>query len=167
MRRTLAGVALATAGLLVAACGSPSSSGVSGKAIKPLAASAVPATLGDLEVHSEGVQNLIASTKDTYVTAVGLYSLRQDNLVKATLQVSRLTDKFDYRSDKQRALLADKIGGARSDPHRVGSDIVYLTQGLRQQISVWFRSRYLFVLSVREDYPGQRSLLRDALDVKV
>ena len=165
MTRVVTVVALAFLAL-AGACGSPSSTGVSGKAIKPLSAATLPATLGDLEVHAEGVQNLVASTKDTYVAAVGLYSLRQANLVKATLQVSRLTDKFDYGNAKARALLADKIGGSRSDPHRVGSDIVYLTQGLRQQISVWFRSRYLFVLSVREDYAGQRSLLRDALDVK-
>ena len=167
MKRVPAAVVVAAVAVVMSACGSPSSTGVSGTAIKALPPNAVPATLGDLEVHAEGVQNLVASTKNTYVTAVGLYSLRQTNLVKATLQVSRLTDKFDYRSDKARALLADKIGGSRSDPHRVGSDIVYLTQGLRQQISAWFRSRYLFVLSVREDYAGQRALLRDALDVKV
>ena len=41
-----------------------------------------------------------------------------------------------------------------------------LTTGTKQQISIWFRDRYMFVLSVRDDYLQPRALLRAALEIK-
>jgi hypothetical protein len=156
----------AVGALGLAACGSPAAGGVSGHAIEPVAASAVPKTLGELEVHAEDVKDTVAQAQNSYADQLSLYSLRKNNLVYATLEISRLTGKFDVKSDKQRALLADKIGGAKSEPHRIGPTVVYLTSGLRQRISVWFTGRHLFVLSTREDYDKPRTLLRDAVELK-
>ncbi|MBA3654157.1 MAG: hypothetical protein H0W70_08180 [Actinobacteria bacterium] len=151
--------------LAVGACGSPAAGGVPGKAIKPLPSNVLPATLGDLEVHPEDVQSTVQQAANSYASALSLYSLRKTNLVFATLEVARLTDRFNYRNKKQQALLADKVGGARSEPHRVGPVVVYLTTGLRQSISIWFSGRHLFVLSTREDYDQPRALLRSAIEI--
>ncbi len=151
--------------LTLAACGSATAGGVPGKEIKQIPASAVPSTLGELEVHAEDIKNVVAQAQNSYASAMSLYSMRKNNLVVATLEVTRLIDRFDYRSDKQRALLADKVGGAKSEAHRVGPAVVYLTSGLRQRISIWFRGRYLFVLATREDYDQPRTLLRNVLEL--
>jgi hypothetical protein len=153
--------------LLVGACGNSTPTGITGAAIQPIAASKLPASMLGLEVHQEDVKNTVAQAKNTYVRAVSLFSLRRSNLVVATLQVSLLSDKFRVKNQRQRSTLADKIGGARSQPFRLGGDTVYLTQGLRQRISVWFRGHYLFVLSSREDYDQPRTLLRQALDISL
>ncbi len=151
---------------LVGACSSSSPTGVAGKSIQTISTKALPQTLAGLDVHVEGVKNLLAETQNSYVGAVGLYSLRQNNLVIATLQISKLTDKFDYKSEKQRSLLASKVGGARPELHRLGSQTVYLTQGLRQSLSVWFYGRYLFILSARQDFDKPRTLLREAVAIQ-
>lgn len=149
------------------ACGTPTATGVSGKSISALPDNALPATLAGLDVHPEGVKNLLVDTRDAYVRAIGLYSLRQNNLVIATLQISKLTSKFDYKNEKQRALLVSRVGGSRPEVHRLGSQIVYLTLGLRQQLSVWFSGRTLFILSARQDFDRPRTLLRDAVELRV
>jgi hypothetical protein len=163
LRRFVLGLLVVAA--LSAACGSNSPTGVSGNAIKPIAADKVPDHILGLEVHEENVKNTLAQAKDTFVQAASIYSLRRASLVQATLQVSVLTDKFNYKSGRQKASLADKIGGARAEPFRLGSETVYLTNGIRQRIAVWFRGRNLFVLSSREDFDKPRGLLRAALEI--
>jgi hypothetical protein len=166
MRPLLLAVA-AVLGATLVACGSGATAGVAGTAIKPISTSAIPATLLGLEVHAEDVKNVVASADNTYLTAVGLFSMRRNNLVVATMQVSKLNGKFDYSDARQRTLLADKVGGARSEEHRIGGQRVYLTQGTRQQIAIWFKGRDLFVLSTREDFDQPRALLRSALGLSL
>jgi hypothetical protein len=166
MRLVLVGAAALVVSVTLVGCGTSSPTGVEGPAIKPISASRLPNQILGLDVHLEDVKNTVARAKNTYVDAVSIFSLRRSNLVQATLQVSSLTDKFKVKRPRQRAALADKIGGARSQPFRLGSDTVYLTQGIRQRIAVWFRGHYLFVLSSREDFDQPRSLLREALEVR-
>jgi hypothetical protein len=151
----------------LAACSSDAPTGVSGDDIKPIAASSLPGEILGLKVHQEDVKNTIARADDTYVTAVSLFSLRSVNVVNATLQVSRLSEQFNVRSRAARESLADKIGGSRSAAYRLGSDTVYITQGLRQRVAVWFRAGSLYVLSVRDDFARPRSLLRAVLELQV
>lgn len=163
--RRVAIAACAVASLL-AACGSDTPKGLSGAAIKPIAVD-LPTKILDLEVHKEPIEPTVAVAKNTYVTEVSLYSLRNENLAVATLQVSRLSRQFRYREERERAALADKIGGSRAQQYRLGADTVYVTQGQRQRISIWFRDATLFVLSSREDFARPRNLLRAALEVRV
>lgn len=164
MTRVIAALCFVAA-VALSACGTPSAGGLSGHAIKAVDAGVVPGTLADLETHQEDVGATVTQARNSYADRLSLYSLRKDNLVYATLEVSRLTSKFDYNSAKQRSLLADKIGGSKSEQHHVGPTTVYLTTGVRQSIDVWFRGKWLFVMSVRQDYAKPRTLLRDALGV--
>jgi hypothetical protein len=161
------GAAAAVCGILLAACGSSPPKGVDGAAIKPIAASRVPSTILGFEVHVEDVKNSIARTDNSYVKAVSVFSLRDENLVQATLQVSELTSQFNARSGSEKATLADKIGGSRAAPFHLGADTVYLTQGQRQRVAVWFRAKQMYVLSVRDAYDKPRSLLRAVLEIQL
>ena len=40
-----------------------------------------------------------------------------------------------------------------------------ITTGTKQSIAMWFKGRYLFVLSTRADYDEPRTLLRKALEI--
>ena len=57
------------------------------------------------------------------------------------------------------------MGGVVPKKVHLGHDVVYLTAGNQQRISVWFRGRYLFVLATRDDFDQPRTLLRQALDI--
>ena len=161
-----AAAAVAIASLL-GACGGSTPEGVSGADIKPISASRLPTEILGFEVHEEDVKSNVARTDNAYISAVSVFSLRDENLVQATLQVSDLTKQFNIKSGKERASLADKIGGARSAPFHLGSDTVFITQGQRQRVAVWFRGRHLFVLTVRDAFDRPRSLIRAVLDLNV
>ena len=159
--------ALVAVSIVVGACGNDAPKGVPGNKVKPIAARSFPSTILGLEVHEEDVKNNLAEAKNTYASQASLYSLRNENIVVATLQAMKLTDKFDYKSAREREALAVKIGGGRAEDYRVGSDTVYITQGQRQRIALWFRGRDLFVLSVRQDFDRPRSLIRETLGINI
>lgn len=153
---------------LAGACGEGTEArGVQGSAIEKIPPDALPAQIQGLNVRVEDLSKQLALAKDTYVESAGVFSLRSGELVQATLQVTSLTDDFEYEDVEARTALANRLGGARAEVLRLGDDTVYLTQGQRQQIALWYRGRYLYVLSTRRDYPTPRALLRDALEVEV
>ena len=171
-RRALAGV-LAVAGL-AATLGACGGGGDDAFAEQALAGTEIQAVEGDLlppeflglAVAKEDVAGSLASTKRSYVEATSLYSLRDGDLLQATLQVSRFTAKAEHSTPAFRNSLLNQIGGTRPRTVRVGDDTVYLTSGTKQQLAVWFRDRYMLILATREDYPTPRTLIREALQVE-
>jgi hypothetical protein len=157
----LAAVALVLA-VAAAGCGS---SAAGAPAIKPLTLPALGPQLLDLRVQPETVKKLDAQ-KQSFVEAVGMFSLRKDTLLEATLQVSRFTPKARLNDLRFRNEVVSQIGSTAPQEFRMGDYRVYLTTGRRQSIAVWFRDRYLFILSTRDDYQQPLSLMRAALAVK-
>jgi hypothetical protein len=164
--RRLVAVVLVVAGL-AAGCGSSDVKGVPGDAIESIPPEAVPTRIQDLTVRVEDMTKQLALAKETYVRSAGVFSLRAGELVQATLQITRFTEDFDYKSLTARTSLANRLGGSRAEVLRLGDDTVYLTQGQRQQLALWYRGPYLYVLSTRRDYTTPRALLRSALEVDV
>jgi hypothetical protein len=78
--------------------------------------------------------------------------------------VSRFADGVDHADGDFRRAIVNRIGTAQV--HRVGEHTVWITRGRQQQITVWFDDAHMFVLSVREDYPRPRALLREVLEVR-
>jgi hypothetical protein len=78
--------ALVAAAIVLGACGGDAPKGVPGSAVKPIAATSFPTKILGLEVHEEDVKNNLAEAKNTYASQASLYSLRNENLVVATLQ---------------------------------------------------------------------------------
>ena len=152
---------------LAGACGGSASAGVRGKDIKQLGESVVPSPFGGLNVTREDVSELLDQNQDrrSFVSAIGLYGLRNGPRLEATLEVSKLVpgkvDKSELRSS-----IVSQVGGTRVQQFRMGDQVVYRTSARNQSITVWFQPRYMFVLSVRDTYPRARGLLRDALELK-
>jgi hypothetical protein len=136
------------------------------KQIKQLDASLVPSEILGLPVTQEDQTVTLAGVERSYVDAIGLYSLRNDDLLQATLQISRFNDNADHRDGGFKSSLLAQIGGSRPKAVRMGRDTVYLTIGTRQRIAIWFRDEYLFILSTRDEFTQPRSLLREALEIQ-
>jgi hypothetical protein len=152
--------------VLLSACGgSGGPEGVTGKSITALPKRIVPSQVLGLTVDQEDVSKALAQVRRTYVDATSVFSFRDEELLQATLQVSRFSHDARFRSAEFRRTLVNQIGGSNPTPVRVGSRDVFLTTGNRQRIAVWFRDRYMFVLATREDFERPRTLLRSALRI--
>lgn len=133
--------------------------------VKVFDASLVPAELLGLKVTPEEVGGA-TEVKNPFVEGVGLYSLREGELLQGTLQVSRFTEKADSEKARFRSSVVQQIGTTIPKAYVMGDDVVYLTSGKRQSIAVWFKGRYFFVLSTRDDFGRPRALLREALGIE-
>ena len=157
--------------LLTAGCGDGGKQrdlqGVAGQAVKPVAMALPPAVLG-LKVAKEDVTKPVKEVAKTYVESLSMYSFRRDDLLQATLQVSRIsaTAKGDTSSSSFRSAVVNQLGGSTPQQVQLGDTTVYLTSGTDQRLAVWFRDRYFFVLASRNDFDQPRTLLRSVLDVQ-
>ncbi|GAC1587009.1 MAG: hypothetical protein NVS3B21_01570 [Acidimicrobiales bacterium] len=162
-------VAVVTAAVL-AGCGggAPSAKfrGTAGDKIQSAAAVAVPQEVLGLTVRAEDVTKTVANTKRAYIDSLALYGMRADNLLQATLQVSRFNADAKYQTDRFRLAVVNQVGTRRPTALTVQDQPVYLTAGNRQRIYVWFKGRYLFVLASRDDFASPRALLRSLLEIK-
>jgi len=168
-RRSAVAAALAVAALGGAACSGSSalSEATPSNQIKTLPANLVPTDVAGLAVKQEDMSNTLKFARRSYIDGVGLYSFRKGDLLQATLQVSRFNGNARYQSLRFRQQVINKVGGSLPKAVRVGGDTVYLTTGTKQSLSMWFRGRDFLILAVREDYPTPRTLLRQALELKV
>lgn len=137
-----------------------------GKAIKALEVPNLPADLLGLKLAPEDVSEDLGKVPSAFIDSLSLYSLRKNDLVMATLQVSRFNDGADVTAEKFRQTVVNQIGSTAPRTVRLGGETVYLTTGTKQSIGVWFKDRYLFVLATRADYDEPRTLLRKALEIK-
>jgi hypothetical protein len=126
----------------------------------------LPTTVLGLAVAREDVSSTLKKGRRTYLDELSVYSLRSDDLLQATLQVSRLAANSDWRSAQFRRVIVEQIGGTRPREVRLDHDIVYMSAGTNQRLAVWFRGRYLFVLSTRPEFPKPQGLLRTLLETK-
>jgi hypothetical protein len=169
-RATALGAGALLAATLLGACGdgpSASAEATAAKDIKQLPAELLPSEILGLDVQREDMAQALQGARLSYVDEVGLYSLRRDDLLQATIQVSRFNDNADADSPKFRRTLLSQVGGSVPKQVIVGDDTVYLTTGTKQTIAVFFRGRTMVVLAIREDYDQPRTLTREALGLEV
>ena len=162
-------VALAIALALIlagAGCGSSAAAlGTPGSKVRDIDPATVPATLNDLAVSHENIRATLVKGQDTYLSAAGLFSMRRNDVVQATLEVARFNGRARLGDPRFRAAILNDLGGGTPAPVSVGTDTVYLTRGNKQRVYAWFRTQTLMVLSVRDDYDLPRALLRATLGV--
>jgi hypothetical protein len=152
-------------GVLAGACGGDEPQAAASE-VKPLGAETVPGELNGLAVQPEEIANL-QEVKRPFVEAAGLYSLRAGEQLQATLQISRFTEEAETDKNEFRTSVVQQIGSSVPRIFRMGERTVYLTTGRRQSIAIWFEGRDLFVLATREEYDQPRTLLREALEIKL
>ena len=162
MRRCGFVVAAALTALVIGACGSsPKAVG-----LKEITLPSLNGKLLDLDVKPEtGNVKTLKGVKRPYVDGIGIFSLRKETLLEATLQVSQFSKKAGVRSARFRSSVISQIGSTQPHEFRMGSERVFITTGRRQSIAMWFRDRYFFVLSTRDEYQQSRQLLRNALAI--
>lgn len=167
MTRVVAWGLIALVGVIGAACGGGDDEGGKITAIKLLPKDLLPASVAGLRVQSEDVSATVKGGKrQSYLESAGLYSFRsEDDLLQATLQVSRFSDEARFTDPKFRQSVLLQIGSSQPSSFRMGDQTVYLTTGKSQNVVVWFKDEYLFVLGAREDFGQPRTLLREAIDL--
>jgi hypothetical protein len=156
-----------TLGLAAVSCGTASASGTAGRQLADIDTSVVPSTLNGLPVTHEDIRSTLVKAANTYLSAAALFSVRRQNVVQATLQISRFNSVAKPASLKFREAVLNLLSSGSPAPVTLGTDTVYLTTGNKQRVFVWFKGVYLLVLSVRDDYEQPRTLLRDALAVNL
>lgn len=163
-RRSLLAAAAAVT-VVSGACAGGSAAADAAKAKKVVAISPdkVPAELLGLKLGPENVIDTVKAHEDSYVEALGMFSLRRGELLQATLQVSRFTESAHAERSSFRRSIIQQIGSTEPQQYRMGSQTVFQTTGKQQRISVWFKGRSMFILTTSVNYSTPRSLLREAI----
>lgn len=169
MRRRLALLAaiIAAVSLTAAGCGDDEGA-VEVRQVSTLDGEFLPATLGGPVVEEEAAVEELAERTNAYVAEVGLFSLRKDDLLQATLQVSKFHEDADYRSSSFRRAIVESPTVSSSAPRafRMGDSTVWLTTAQSQRVAVWFEDDLFFLLAVRDDFERFRGLLRETLELE-
>ncbi len=160
--RVTALAAVATA-LLLSGCGKEALGGTSGKNIKVLPASTLPATINGLAVKQERVTKALSAAKHSYVNGVGFFSLREDKVVQGTIQVSMFGPEARLSDDKFREQVITQSSPSIPTPVNVGGATVLQSDGTKATVSIWFSEERMVVLTVLNGYTGGRGLLEQAL----
>ena len=163
-RGTRRGVALVALALTAAACGGGDDAGVT---VAQLGADELPSTILGLRVETEDVGERLEAADESYVEAVGLYSLREGERLQATLQVSHFADDVDVDDEVFKQAIVDQIGSTEAKAFRMADDIVYLTASKRQNVAVFFEERSFVVLSTLESFEQSRALLREVMELEL
>lgn len=164
IHRAVAGVVLA-AFVFGAACGGSDPKGTAAADIKQLPDDLLTGTYLGLMPQREDIGGSLANQEaNAYIDAVGLYSLRNNQRLEATLQVSKLSDKARPTDVEFQQLVANQIGGTKSQAFVMDGRNVYRSSSRKQSLSSWFRGDYFFILAVRDTYKEPRALLRLMLE---
>ena len=165
-RRLTACVLLAVTAVGAAACGGGDETAAPTN-IEVLPDDLLPASMAGLRVASEDIEGTVKGGKrQSYLESAGLYSFRtDDDLLQATMQVSRFTDEARYKDREFRQSVLLQIGSTVPRAFRMGDQTVYLSTGRRQNVVIWFKDEYLFVLSTRDEFGRPRTLLREAINL--
>lgn len=135
--------------------------------LQEIPADRVPAQLLGMTLEAEKTADLVKSGgKQPFVSELGLFAMRREDLLQATLQISRFTPEAKIEDERFRAALAQQVSNSEPQILRMGEDQVYMSASQKQSLVVWFKERTMFVLAIREEFPQPRALLREALGIK-
>lgn len=151
--------------LTIPACGDDVGGALTGK--EPLGQRQVkfPSQVLGLTVVSEPIGEEVTKNKRPYIRNVVLFSLRETDLVRATLQVSEFNNLARPDDPEFLSSIIEQVSATRPARLRVGKDVVYSTIGTEQSIFVWFYGRRMFVLTTHRDYEFRRTLLRHSVQL--
>lgn len=134
-------------------------------AIRP-APFSLPGQLLGLQVAQEDIADQIQESRRPYLNNVGLFSLRENDLVRATFQVSRFNDLARPNSAEFRNAIVQQVSARRPLQMSIGEQLIYATLENEQQIFLWFRDDWFYVLTVHGEYEFPITLLRRLVELE-
>jgi hypothetical protein len=152
--------------IVLAATGCGGESEDAGAATDPARLS-LPEQIVGLRVVPEDVKSELKGIERPFVDTVAVFSLREDDLLRASLQVSRFNSAARPEDPEFTRSIAGTIGGSSPLEFRVGGKDVFATAASDQVVFTWFEGEGMFVLAVQQDFEFPRSLLRRLLDSEV
>lgn len=123
----------------------------------------IPSQLVGLTVGTEDISRQTASVKNSYADNIGMFSMREGDLLRATLEVAHLNALARPNNKGFQQSIVQLLGGSTPVPLRIGRITIYSTSGNKQTIFAWFNGRGMFVLSIHQDFEFPRTLLRKAV----
>lgn len=127
----------------------------------------MPTQILGLRVTPEDVSKQIKSVQRRYVDSVGLFGLREGELLRGTLQVSRFNRLAENDREDFRRSVIGLVGGSSPLVISVEGKQVYFTTASDQKTFVWFDGQGLFLLSVHQDFEFPLTLLRRVIDLEI
>lgn len=166
IRLTAAVVALAA---LAVACSKADASKATDATPSPVPSASVnlPTQILGLRLVEEDVTKQLKRVGASYLDSISLFGFREQNTKKtlrATLQTGRFNSLADISSKTFRSRIVGQIGTSVPQELRVGRQPVYMSAGELQYTFLWFADRWLYVLTVRRDYPFARTLVRKLVE---
>lgn len=120
----------------------------------------LPSQILGLHVKPEDVSKQLDAAKRPYLKNVGLFSLREGDLVRSTFQISHFNALARPDSAEFRSSIIGLLGSTRPQRILVGDVLVYITSGNEQHIFAWYEEEAFYVLTVHKEYEFPRTLLR-------
>ena len=127
----------------------------------------IPDQVMGLVVQQEPVASDVEEVERPYLDAVSIFSLREEDLLRASFQVSRFNRIARPGSAAFRRLVTAQIGGSVPEELEVGEVTVYSTSGNEQRVYAWIEGRGFYVLQVHQDFEFPRTLLRRLIDLDI
>lgn len=123
----------------------------------------IPSQLLGLRVQLEDVSELVGDLEGAHVDSVALFTMREGDLLRATLQVSR----FERGSPEGRGFrrqVVEQLGTRAPIELNIAGTNIFSTGGTQQSVYVWFEDGRMLILSVQQDFEFPRLLLRRTLE---
>lgn len=159
-------IRLAAGWLLVlgVGCGTGATSAASDKGTLNIS---LPSQILGLRVQQEQLAKGLEDVDRPYFDALALFSLRENDLLRASLEIGRFNSFARPKSEGFRNQILGKIGSREPRSMRVGRQTIYVTAGNQQAIFVWFDGDGVFVMITHQDFAFPRTLLRRILDLNL
>ncbi|MEX2537789.1 MAG: hypothetical protein WD646_03960 [Actinomycetota bacterium] len=157
--RKVAGLAVAACLLVAGAC----SNDVEQASTVDRARLRLPQQIAGLRVVREDIKSKLEGIDRPYVDTVAVFSLRDEELLRASLQVNRFNGAANPEDRKFTDSIVSTIGGSSPQKFRVSDKDVFATAASDQVVFTWFHSDGMFVLAIQRDFEFPRTLLRRVL----
>ncbi len=125
----------------------------------------LPQQIVGMRVKAEKIGSGLKKVERPYVDTVAVFSLREEGLLRASLQVNRFNRAARPGDRDFRESIVATIGGTAPVRLRVGEDRVYATTASDQFLFTWFKGSGMFVLAVQKDFTFPRTLLRRLINL--
>ncbi len=125
----------------------------------------LPQQIVGLQVGAEKVGAGLKKVDRPYVDTVAVFSLREDDLLRASLQVDRFNRAARPGDRDFQQTIVGTIGGSSPVRLRVSDEEVFATTASDQTVFTWFDGGGMLVLAVQKDFAFPRTLLRRMVDL--